>query len=95
MTIIKPISTNIKQLIKIDDDLLIIREDSYNFEGLSNIYCLKDSDIVWYSELPGKKDYYPNDLHFENGNLMVSSWNGYTVQIDIKTGKILHKLFTK
>ena len=95
MTIIKPISTNIKQIIKIDNDILIIREDSNNFEGVSNVYCLKNSDLIWYSELPSEKDYYSNDLQFTGANLKVSSWDGQTVVLDIKTGKILHKIFTK
>ncbi len=95
MTIIKPISTNIRQIIKLDEDLLIIREDSHNFEGLSNVYCLNKSDVIWYSELPSEKDYYSNDLQFKEGSLTVSSWGGQTVEIDIKTGKILQKSFTK
>lgn len=95
MIIIKPTSTNIRQIIKVDDDFLIIREDYYKFEGKSNVYCLKDNDIIWYAELPNKEDYYSNDLQVKNGNLQASSWEGATMEIDIKTGKILEKTFTK
>lgn len=95
MTIIKPISTNIRQIIKIDNDFLIIREDYYQFEGVSNVYCLKDNNIIWYAELPSKEDYYSNDLQIRNGNLQSSSWGGFTIKIDIKTGKILEKAFSK
>ena len=95
MTIIKPISTNIKQIIKLDRDLLIIREDSHNFEGPSNVYCLDKSDVIWYSELPSEGDYYSNDLQIKEGDLTVSSWSGQTVKIDVETGKILQKTFTK
>lgn len=95
MTIIKPISTNIKQIIKMDNNLLIIREDYYKFEGISNVYCLENADIIWYAELPKSNDYFSNDLRLEDNVLKASSWDGYTIEIDVGTGKILRKSFTK
>ena len=89
MIIIKPISTNIRQIIKTDKERLIIREDSHNFEGKSNVYCIENSHIIWHAELPSEKDYYSNDLQPLGSNLKVSSWNGETVEIDSNTGKIL------
>lgn len=37
MLVIRPISTSIKEILK-KGDTLIIREDSYKFEGISNKY---------------------------------------------------------
>ena len=95
MIIIKPISTNIRQIVKTKDNYLIIREDSYNFKGLSNVYCLKESDIIWYAELPNVNHYYSNDLLLKDDNLQASTWEGDTVEINIKTGQIMNEKFTK
>jgi hypothetical protein len=51
---------------------------------------------VWVADLP---DATGNDAYvavkFEGGRLVAHSWSCYRVEIDIETGKILSKIFTK
>lgn len=93
--IIKPISTSIRQVVRLGEHF-IIREDHYEFKGRSNIYCLNNDEVIWYAELPSEDDVYSNEIKVtENDTLKTSSWNGFTVEIDIENGKILEKYFTK
>ena len=91
---IKPISTNIQQLIIIDD-FIIIREDSSDFNGTSNIYCHNGNEVIWYAELPNTNDYYSNDIIISEGKVFSSTWDGWTVELNTNTGKIITKKFTK
>ena len=91
---IKPISTNIKQLIIIDNNI-VIREDSSNFTGISNIYCHNGNEIIWYAELPNENDYYSNDILISEGKIFASTWEGYTIELNTANGKIMTKKFTK
>lgn len=96
MTIINPISTNIRQIIKTDNDFFVIREDYYKFDKTSNIYCLYNDEIIWFAELTSPEDYYTDEMILLNDQTIKSgTWGGFTVEIDIKTGKILQKSFTK
>lgn len=92
---IKPISTNIRQLIKTDNKFIIL-EDYYKFEKESNMYCLQDNKIIWFAELPSPEDFYSNEILFLGNNVIKSgTWSGFSVEIDVDTGKILNKSFTK
>lgn len=91
---IKPISTSIKQIVK-NNELLIIREDSSNFDGTSNVYCHNGNEILWYAELTSPEDFYTNDLIIFEDNLFSFTWEGYKVHIDVSTGKIISKELAK
>lgn len=94
MVSIKPISTSIVQIIQ-SEEKLILREDYYKFNGDSNVYCIIEGKLAWIAELPEKEDYYSNDLLIKNGKLIGYSWSGFSVDLDIETGKILDKRFAK
>lgn len=57
-----------------------------NFNGL----------IFWKSELPDDvgEDVYV-DVYLYNGTLIAHSWSGFRVSIDIRSGHIIGKEFTK
>lgn len=97
MKLIKPISTKIIQCEKIDNDLYLILEDYYKFEGVSNLYLRSDKEIIWYAELPNNEDIYVNsyEFHFNNNVIKCFTWEGFNVDIDAETGKIINKIFVK
>lgn len=76
----------------------IIRENYIDYpEGESNIYAKdKDGHIIWFAELPNEKDCYSNDIIVRKDGLIQSStWNGFTVLVDVANGKIIESKSTK
>jgi hypothetical protein len=46
--------------------------------------------------LPNEKDCYSNDMIvWKDGLIQSSTWNGFTVLVDVANGKIIESKFTK
>ncbi|USD25795.1 hypothetical protein [Flagellimonas marinaquae] len=76
----------------------IVRENYIDYpEGESNIYAKdQEGQLIWFAELPNEKDCYSNDMIIRKDGLIQSStWNGFTVLVDIANGKIIESKFTK
>jgi hypothetical protein len=54
-----------------------------------------DGSIVWRAELPGSDDKYVNAKLAAEGRLSAYSYRGYEVEIDLDTGRIVSKRFSK
>jgi hypothetical protein len=50
---------------------------------------------VWRAELPGSDDKYVNAKLAAEGRLSAYSYGGYEVEIDLDTGRIVSKRFSK
>lgn len=55
-----------------------------------------DDSIVWYADLPspGANDAYVS-ADWQGNELIANSWSCYRVELDLETGHILSKTFTK
>lgn len=93
---LKPRGTSIVQILPLND-LLVIREDYYEFPfEQSNVYCIDQSfQPVWDAELPSKRDAYANPVMASDGWLYCASWDCMSCTLDPKSGRIVKKLFTK
>ena len=87
------LQTKIKQAEDING-FIIIREDYYDFNG-SNIYALDTNGAkVWTAELHNKSDIFVG-FDFDGSTLRCQTWNGFSCQIDINSGALVGKVFTK
>jgi hypothetical protein len=80
-----------------DDGLVLYyfyRPDIRNQAFKNLVRVRPDGSIVWHADLPERTDKYTN-AQLDNGELTGWSGQGFTVQIDIETGRILNQLFTK
>ncbi|MBY0273392.1 MAG: hypothetical protein K2X02_08340 [Alphaproteobacteria bacterium] len=62
-----------------------------------NIICLNSKgEKIWTVELPTTDtgDSYFR-MRFKNGKLIADSWKSYSCDIDVNTGKIIERIFTK
>lgn len=85
--------TSIRQAEEIPG-LIIVREDYYKHNG-SNIYALDfNLKLVWTAELPNESDVFVG-FTYNTGILRCQTWNGFLCNIDIATGKLKDKFFTK
>jgi hypothetical protein len=62
------------------------------FENL--VRLRPDSSIVWHAELPESDDKYVT-AYLHDGRLFARSWSCYEAEIDLATGRIIRKVFTK
>ena len=94
VAVLRPKQTQIVQIEPIKEGIAV-REDYHHFKG-SNVY-LVDYDLkeVWIADLPSSSDSYANPVSQKKGGLSCGSWESWTCLLDIKTGKILSKEFTK
>jgi hypothetical protein len=96
----KPISTNFSQIEVLSDGRILVLENHNKYEnGLkSNLYCLNQNiEIEWFLPTDIDKDGLDNYVGFTtNGNdVFANTWNCFRVEIDIETGQIMNKQFTK
>ena len=75
-----------------DDSIVVL---NYK-QAFSNVLrCRSNGSIVWTAELPEKSgDAYTN-IEWHEQKLRASSWSGFSVILDVETGKILSSVFTK
>ena len=65
------------------------------YGGFNNLVRIRpDGSIVWRADLPARDDPY-TFAALEGTKLIASSWNGFSVEIDLETGKIISQEFTK
>lgn len=75
--------------------LLKYSEKKYgSFENL--LLLTQDGTVLWRAELPtsSSTDAYV-DFELRNSRLFANSWSCYRVEIDMRTGRILNREFTK
>lgn len=91
-----PIGTKVIECVDCGDGF-IVREDYYKFpEGKGNVYKLSYTmKLLWVAELPVDTDTYANQIEYDGSSIRCASWEGYTCNLDLSSGKILSKVFTK
>ena len=91
-------NTTIDQII-IYNKRLLVKSEYYKFQRdriPSNIVCLDfELNTIWYAELPTSNDIYANSIIINNGNIESGTWESWNCKLDINTGKINSKTFTK
>lgn len=95
MKSIKPISTKVEKTIEISEERIVVLEDYYGFEGISNIYCIENDCIIWFAEKSQLNDIFVNMIKSDVESIYAFTWNGYRVEINTQTGIILDVIFTK
>ena len=55
-------------------------------------YC---NPVQWNKSINDDADKWDAIYKDNSNSIVVSSWNGFTVCIDSRNGKIIHKIFTK
>ncbi len=75
------------------DDSIVVLNCKQAFSNV--LRCGSNGSIVWMAELPEKSgDAYTN-IEWHEQNLRAFSWSGFSVILDVETGKILSSVFTK
>ena len=65
------------------------------YRHLSNLINVSpEGEIIWAAQLPQTKDSFV-DFDWEGNILFANSWSGFRAQIDLETGRILNRTFTK
>jgi len=65
------------------------------YGGFQNLVRVApDGSIVWRAELPERDDKYVN-ANLVGGRVSAYSWSGFDVEIDVDTGMIVSKRFSK
>ena len=96
----KAISTNFSQIEVLKDGRILVLENYYEYENgqKSNLYCLNQNiEIEWFLPTGINEDGVDNYVGFStNGNqFFANTWNCFRVEIDIESGEIINKQFTK
>ena len=92
----KATGTRIVQILRVGERV-VVREDYYQFpKERSNLYCL-DAELqpIWVAELPSHTDAYANAVTDTPDGLVCATWEGVTCTLDVETGRIRSKAFTK
>jgi hypothetical protein len=81
------------------DSSFIVQYSNYEFstvEFASNVVLINsDLEAIWKAELPSSDDIFCGEPQIKRQLLSIGSWNGFLCSIDIGTGKIEFKEFTK
>jgi len=65
------------------------------YGGFQNLVRVRpDGSIAWRAELPESDDKYVHAKLVE-GRVFAYSYGGYDVEIDLETGRILRRVFSK
>ena len=80
------------------NDIIVLLEYSHNPKHSFNnlIRIGPDGSIIWYAELPktAANDAYV-EMELRENSLLAWSWSGYKAVIDLNSGNIVQKAFTK
>ena len=80
-----------------DDGLALYHyyRPDHPYGGFQNLVRVRpDGSIAWRAELPGSDDKYVQAKLVE-GRVFAYSYGGYDVEIDLETGRIVHRVFSK
>ena len=96
----KAISTSFSQIEVLKDGRILVLENYYKYENgqKSNLYCLNYKiEIEWFLPTGINEDGVDVYVGFStNGNqIFANTWSGFRVEIDVESGKIINKQFTK
>jgi hypothetical protein len=93
----RPVGTQVVQVLHLGADRWLIREDYFRFPaGQSNLYCVDGGlATIWSAELPSSDDPYCNEAKVIDGKLFAWTWNCYCCELEIRSGRIISKCFTK
>ena len=75
------------------DDVLVMLDYSHSFANI--LRCHSDGSLVWQAQLPGKAGDVYIKMEWKDRELIAGSWFGYSVNLDIETGRILRSEFIK
>jgi hypothetical protein len=98
----KPCGYPVEEVIPIpnsDDCITLLRywNDPRSFRNLVRVHG--EGQIVWAAELPEEEDPEDPDAYVSaelfEGELTANSWSAYQVKLDLDTGRILARTFTK
>ena len=66
------------------------------FRSAGNLFFINSTGtIIWHADLPSTSDVYLDFDEIVDQKISAYSWNGYFVNIDLHTGRIISQLFTK
>jgi hypothetical protein len=93
-----PLGCRAADVLPIDgsnDCVVLCRHDEVVRGPFRNVARLAPrGGIVWQVELPQAGDAYVA-IKWMNGLLVATSWSGYSVRLDVGTGRILDSIFVK
>lgn len=80
------------------DDVIVLLDFAsktapYRFSNL--LRCRKDGSVVWRADLPVSGADAYTEFEWRNSKLLAFSWSGFTVEVDVSSGSIKEKIFTK
>ena len=88
----------IKQVLEFENGILIRLEPDINKIFNENVFCLSFTPkIIWQIE-PVKKldnDSPYTNIVIKNGKLFLYSWSGEEMEVNIKSGIVISKIFRK
>ena len=88
----------ISQIIFFNDCFYVLFEHmsvNENYGQSFNLYAVNlEGETIWIAELPFSPDCFLN-IFIENDQLYAYSFSAYECLIDLETGKIKEKVFTK
>ena len=94
---VRPRHTKIVESISTSFGLLI-REEYLGYpEAESNIYMVDgDGKPIWFAQREMDGDAYANHIVLLDENtIRCASWNGFTSDINLKNGTLIHSEFTR
>ncbi len=74
-------------------DIIVMLDYSHSFPNI--LRCHSDGSLVWQAQLPGKAGDVYIKMEWKDRELIAGSWFGYSVSLDIETGRILRSEFIK
>jgi hypothetical protein len=98
----KPYGCSPKKIVPIINPVgcvvLLDYDDFYQSKNRSKsnlLFLNPNGEIIWHAELPSTSDDVYTFLSEESQKISANSMNGFFVHIDLTTGKITDRLFTK
>lgn len=89
----------VEDAIPLDDVELVavLTEAEVGWHPSSNLVAIPAGDLAWIAELPDSSggESYVSIHRADEGELGATSWSGYRVTIDRRSGAILRRAFTK
>jgi hypothetical protein len=94
----EPDGCPVQSAIATEDDRVIVLWDrlAKSYGSKDNLLLLDiRGQIIWRAELPESSSDSYTQFEYSNGRLSAFSWSCHRVEIDMKTGKIFHRVFTQ